>query len=129
MSEYEAGVCNIGKIEQRKRYTLGVAGASATLVLVTLMQQGFVGQLGLIGILITSFAAFEGLLQGYMTFCASFALKGVYDVSDSAGDGRQEVKDEESKEKDISKAKRIHIYSVMGAITTTLVLYLALMAI
>lgn len=125
MAEYQPGVCNIGHAEQRKRYGLGLVGATFTVLLTILLGIGVLPSLTIALVLITVFAAFEGFLQGYFSFCAGFASKGIYDTSET-GEEREEVGSEEARKKDKVRALQIHMYSLTGTVTTTAFIYLAL---
>lgn len=125
MTEYQPGVCNIGRGEQRKRYGLGLAGALLTVVLTVLLFTEIIPVIGLTGVFIGSLIMSEGLIQGYMNFCAGFASKGIYDISNS-GDDKEKVEDEELRKQDKIKALQIHLYSVSGAIVVTAAVFLAL---
>lgn len=125
MTEYQAGVCNIGKAEQRKRYSLGLGGTAVTIGLTALILADVVAPIGIFGVFIASFLAFEGLLQGYFNFCAGFASKGIYDVSEKGMD-REEVEDETAQKQDKIRAVQIHVYSLTGTLTVTAIVYLAI---
>lgn len=125
MTEYEPGVCNIGKAEKRKRYGLGLGGAAVTLVLTGLMLTDIIAPVGIFGVFLASFAAFEGLFQAHLNFCAGFASKGLYDVSEKGGN-RKEVEDETARKKDKLRAVQIHVYSLTGTLTVTAFVYLAI---
>lgn len=125
MTEYEAGVCNIGKAEKRKRYGLGLGGLAISLALTGLILADVIASVGIFGVFIASFLAFEGLLQGYFNFCAGFASKGIYDVSEKGGK-RKEVEDETARKQDKIRAIQIHMYSLTGTLTVTALVYLAI---
>ncbi|MDY6777216.1 MAG: hypothetical protein SVU32_00995 [Candidatus Nanohaloarchaea archaeon] len=118
MAEYDPGVCNIGPAEQRKRYILGGSGFAAAVLFIlygNLLPYQIVTHI----LLFTSLlAGFEGIYQGYLGFCAGFALQRVYDVSQS-GDGRHRVEDEEAHRQDMQKAWRIHGYSFASSMLLT----------
>lgn len=125
MTEYRPGVCNIGHSEQRKRYALGLASTAVAVLLTGLLALDMMPVFAIGGVLIASFLAFEGFLQGYLSFCVGFASKGIYDTSESGGE-REEVEDENSRKKDKVRALQIHMYSLTGAITVTAFIYLGL---
>ncbi|MFB6115023.1 MAG: hypothetical protein ABEK04_01930 [Candidatus Nanohalobium sp.] len=125
MTEYQPGVCNIGKAEKRKRYGLGLAGAGLTAVTASLILANVITPVAIVGVLVFSFLAFEGLIQGYLDFCAGFASKGVYDVSEE-GDNEEDVEDETARKKDKVRALQIHMYSITGSLTVTAFVYLAI---
>ncbi|RDI70963.1 hypothetical protein [Halopelagius longus] len=122
MSEYQAGECNIGEAEQRRRYALGGVASVATLVLITwvLATDGPMWVLGFS--VIPLFGAAEGFFQGRFEFCPLFASLGIYDVS-TEGDDRREVPSEADRRADARQAWRIHAYSAALAVVLTLILY------
>ena len=125
MTEYQPGVCNIGKVEQRKRYGLGLAGAAGTVILSALLFMNIISIIGLAGVFITALIMSEGFVQGYMNFCAGFASRGIYDVSES-GEEKEDVEDEKQRKQDKIKALQIHLYSVSGALVVTATVFLGL---
>lgn len=125
MTQYQPGVCNIGRSEQRKRYGLGLLGSALTITISLMVFIEVLPHSATFAVFIASFMSFEGLFQGYLNFCAGFATKGIYDISSSGGE-REEVEDEEARKKDKVKALQIHIYSLTGALTVTAFVYLGL---
>lgn len=125
MTQYQPGVCNIGRAEQRKRYGLGLVGSALTVLITALIFLQFLPGAAIFGVFIASFMACEGLFQGYLNFCAGFATKGIYDISSSGGE-KEDVEDEEARKKDKIKALQIHLYSLTGALTATAFVYLGL---
>lgn len=123
MSEYQAGVCNIGAAETRKRYALGTAGFLAALLLAVGLYTYATDPLALLVVAVPLFVGFEGVLQGYDNFCAGFAMAGVYDVSDT-GDERHEIAQEEALLADRQRAIQIHMQSLVGAVLSAAFLYL-----
>jgi hypothetical protein len=120
MADYEPGVCNIDKSGQRKRYILGVSGLASGFLLSTASFITSVSDLIFFGVAALLFIGFEGLFQGYESFCVAHASKGTY-----SEDGTEEnVEGEESHIKDLEKAKKIHLKSIAAAAFTTAVLYL-----
>ncbi len=124
MAEYQPGVCNIGKAEQKKRYGLGAGATAATLLLTGLVLFKMLPATATILVFFTAVAAFEGLLQGYLNFCAGFASKGIYDVSED-GEQKEEVTDETARKQDKVRALQIHAYSMTGGLVTAAVVFLA----
>lgn len=121
--EYQPGVCNIGKRERMKRYALGFGGIGAVFLLAGFKVFLRMPDAVTLVLFIPFLAAFEGFIQGRSRFCAGYASQGVYDVSEN-GDNTSEVDDEESRRKDLQKAKKIHIYSAAGATAATLIAYI-----
>lgn len=122
MSEYQAGECNIGEAEKRRRYALGGVASAATLVLITwvLATDGPMWVLGFC--VIPLFGAAEGFFQGQYEFCPHFASLGIYDVSEEGGD-RRAVPTEEDRRADKRQAWRVHAYSAAVAVVLTVILY------
>lgn len=118
--EYEPGVCNIGKHEQRRRYMLGGIGLLAA-VLWLLIYTRVPG--GLYLVFLPLVLMYEGFYQGRLGFCAGFAFQGIYDTS-VRGNRREEVEDEKAHKQDLIRAIQIHMYSLTSAVFTTLVIYL-----
>lgn len=125
MAEYHPGVCNIGSAEIQKRYYLGGIGflLTAMYVLVHMLFQ-FPG-LYIVGAFIPLLIGFEGYFQAKMKFCAGFAQRGVYDVTESGG-SLEEVEDETAHRQDLIRAMQIHLYSATSAIFVTVLLLLSL---
>lgn len=116
MSMYEAGVCNIGKVEIRKRYTFGIIGFIATGVLVV----AFIGlniylPWSLLITIIPLGLGFEGVFQGKNKFCAGFAARGIYDLGGSGGE-RGKVNSDEDHKKDLEMANKIHLVSLISSV-------------
>jgi hypothetical protein len=125
MAEYQPGVCNIGKNEIRKRYSLAVAGfvlaAIVSYAILTLNWPKF----ALILPFIILAMGFEGFYQGYFKFCAGFASRGIYDFTGSGG-SRNKVTNNEYHKADVKKAMQIHIYSLISSIIVVAIIYFAL---
>lgn len=123
MSEkYVAGVCNIGKRERMKRYALGAAGLGATFLILAFIVILRLPDIATLVLFLPLMAAFEGIYQGYLGFCAGFAMQGIYDVSED-GDKRKDVTSEEKRSKDMDMAKRIHAYSAGSSVLATIIIY------
>jgi hypothetical protein len=123
MQEYQAGVCNIGKNEKRKRYTLAVVGfviaALAVYAIASLALPRWVYLPSFIPLVL----GYEGFYQGYFSFCAGFAAAGISDFTGSGG-SRGKVTDQKSHAKDMQKAMQIHIYSIISSIIIVAIIYL-----
>jgi len=128
MSEYKAGVCNIGAAETRKRYAFGTAGFLAALLLAVGLYTFAFDPLAMLVVAVPLFVGFEGVLQAYDHFCAGFAMAGVYDVSDTGGD-RHEIPSEDALIADRQRAIQIHMQALVGAVVTAAFLYLLALAI
>ena len=84
MPEYQPGVCNIGKNETRKRYTLAIAAFVVSALVICIILLLHWPRIALLISFIPLFVAFEGFYQGYFKFCAGFAAAGIYDFTGSA---------------------------------------------
>ena len=126
-TEYQPGVCNIGRAERRKRYALGVVGFAVAVVFAAAVLALSLPSAWLLATAVPLLAAFEGYYQGRFAFCAGFADRGIYDVSDDGADRRQ-VADEAAHRADQRRARRIHLYSVGSAVGLALVVYVLALA-
>ena len=121
-TDYEPGVCNIGEAETNKRYKFGAIFFVVEVLFISLVLWFNFGYWVLILSFIPLLLGFEGFYQGKFSFCASFASRGMYDVSVD-GDNRVNIIDEDSHKKDLKKARRIHIYSVLTSVAITMIIY------
>lgn len=122
MPEYKPGVCNIGENEIRKRYALAVIAFVVSALLVYAVVLLNLARWALLLSFIPLVMGFEGLYQGYFKFCAGFAAAGKYDFTGSGG-SKSNVTDSESHKKDLQKARRIHIYSIISSIIIVVIIY------
>jgi hypothetical protein len=120
MTEYQPGVCNIGKGEIRERYALAFMGFMISAALVSAIILYHLPRLLLFVSFIPLALGFEGFYQGRLRFCAGFAAAGVYNVDNS----KKKVTDPADHSKDLKKAKQIHIYSVISAAAIAIAVYL-----
>lgn len=120
MSEYQPGVCNIGKDEIRQRYALAFMGLMISAALISSILLYHLPRWALIVLFIPLVLGFEGLYQARFRFCAGFAAAGVYDVDGS----KKKVTDQKDHSKDLQKAKIIHVYSIISAVLITAAVYL-----
>lgn len=123
MADYQPGVCNIGEAEKQKRYYLGGIGFLLTAAYLLVYMQFQFPKLYLVTIFVPLMIGFEGVIQARLGFCAGFAQRGVYDVSEP-GNSKEEVEDETAHKQDLMRALQIHLYSATSAIFATFVTYL-----
>jgi hypothetical protein len=123
MAKYQPGVCNIGKNERNKRYAIATGGIIITAIVVYLVLLLGWPHWALVISLIPLLIGFEGFWQGYFSFCAGFAAKGISDLSGSGG-SLQKVTDAASHKKDMDKAKQIHLYAIISAVIIFAIIYL-----
>lgn len=115
MAEYQAGVCNIGNREQRKRYFLGSAGFASAGILVILNYFGYLESSPGFVLPVLIFIGFSGFIQGRLKFCAGYGFTGKQNADDSG----PESTPRNSRKRDILESVRIQLYSLFG----TLVVY------
>ena len=125
MAEYQPGVCNIGKNEIRKRYTLAAAGFLIAAIVTYAILALSLPKWALVFSFIILVMGFEGFYQGYFKFCAGFAAAGRYDFTGSQGSAGT-VADRQAHKKDMEKARQIHIYSIGSSIVVVALIYFVL---
>lgn len=107
---YQAGVCNIGPAEIRRRRTTGHVGLIAALaMLAVLVVTDAPAVLRLLVALPATLSA-AGYLQAQMRFCANYGWRGIFNVGD-IGDDRQ-VDDRAARASDRRLALRIGLGSL-----------------
>jgi len=124
MTEYQPGVCNIGRDERRKRRRLGVltllaAGGYVLAILVTNRPATL-----LLGAFPLLFGGVLGLLQDRLGFCAGFAALARYDLSGSGGSAGKAT-DREALRTDRLRAVQIAAGAAAIAAIATGLLYAA----
>lgn len=122
MPEYKPGVCNIGKNEIRKRYTLAIVAFVISALVLYASLSFDLSHWTLLFSFIPLLMGFEGFYQGYFRFCAGFAAAGKYDFTGSGGT-KNKVTDSRSHKKDLQKARQIHIYSIISSIIVVVIIY------
>lgn len=110
MAEYQAGVCNIGGREQKKRYFLGAAGFTSAGVLVILSYFNYLTSSPGFLLPVLLFVGFNGFIQGRLKFCAGYGFTGKQNADDSG----PEKTPEDSRHRDRLEALRIQLYSLFG---------------
>lgn len=122
MTKYIPGKCNIGARERNNRYIIGASGITAAVLAVGLTVYYSLPDYVLIFSFIPFFLGYEGVFQALTGFCVHYAQKGVYEE-----DGElQTVENNEDHQKDINKAMRIHVASLIAATVSTVMIYIAL---
>ena len=122
MAEYVPGKCNISARERNNRYIIGASGLIAAALTVGLTVYYDLPSYVAIFSYIPFFLGFEGVFQAITSFCVHYAQKGFYEK-----DGElEEVESEQDHEKDIRKAMRIHLASLLAAGVSTVMVYIAL---
>lgn len=119
MTEYSAGVCNIGREHQRKRFRAGIvalvlAAAYTGWVVATGRPAGYYA-----GTFLLSTAGFLGYLQARLGFCVAFGALARYEVDDGTGT----VDEAELRREDRLRALELIAYSAGLAAAVTLLAY------
>lgn len=82
MSEYQAGVCNIGPSEIKKRQRVAVIGYAAALVIFIAMN--FLDSSTSVALFfVAAFVGSVGFVQSRKKFCLAFGLAGTFNVSET----------------------------------------------
>lgn len=107
---YQAGACNIGPAEIRRRRMAGHVGLVASLGLLSLLLAiGAPAVLRLLVILPAALSA-SGYLQASMRFCAKVGWRGIFNVGEIGDDGQ--VVDQAARAADRRLALRIGMGSL-----------------
>jgi len=122
MSEYQPGVCNIGRDERRKRRTTGVLAAVAAVGATLFVFATGRPATMLLWTFPLWFGAFVGFFQDRLGFCVGFGALARYDLSGSGGEAGT-VSDAEAVRRDRRRAVEVLVYAGIAALTTTAVVY------
>jgi ferric-dicitrate binding protein FerR (iron transport regulator) len=122
VTEYQPGVCNIGRDERRKRRVAGVAGFVGAVAYVGVVLWTGLPDRYLLGTFAFLFGGFVGVFQDYFRFCVGFAALARYDLSGS-GDEAGTVADAAAVRRDRRRALQILAYAALSAGAVTAVCY------
>ena len=111
MSEYQPGVCNIGRAEIARRKQSGWIGTIATIVLWLVLILFNASAVWRLVLFLPAFVAVVGFLQAYMHFCAAFGFRGVFNFRPQIG--RVERVEEEFRQGDRRRALQIIACSIL----------------
>jgi hypothetical protein len=122
MSDYQPGVCNIGREERQKRRAAGAMGFLAAAGYVAFVLASGWSDTALLGTFPLLFGGFVGLVQDRMGFCVAFGALARYDLSGSGGEeGR--VENADAVRHDRLKALQILAVSGAAAAVATVAVY------
>lgn len=113
-NNYQAGVCNIGIQEKRKRMNSGYTGSIITILLWIIFIVIGVPRGYRLLTAIPAMISAAGFIQAKMNFCAYFGLASVFNFN-KVGE-QSKVNDEHFKSLDRSKAYQIITYSVLAGL-------------
>ena len=122
MSEYQPGVCNIGRDERRKRRTAGLLGAAGAVGATLFVFATGRPASALLWTFPLWFGAFVGFFQDRLGFCVGFGALARYDLSGSGGDAGS-VSDAEAVRRDRRRAIEVLAYAALAALATTAAVY------
>lgn len=122
MEEYEAGTCNINRVERKKRLVLGLVGFLNAGILALILA--FIPQLNLLygAVFLLNFVGFIGVLQYRKRFCTGLALKKKFKINDK----EETVEEKENIVADRRKALTIIFESFVTGSLLTFALYIIL---
>ena len=107
---YQAGACNIGPAEIRRRRMVGHVGLVAAIaLLVALVEIGAPAVLRLLVVVPATLSA-SGYLQARMRFCANYGWRGIFNLGELGQDAQ--VIDEDARAADRRLALRIGLGSL-----------------
>lgn len=109
-NQYQAGVCNIGPAENKKRLKAGNSGAIITILLLIIFIIADVPRGYRLLTAIPAMMAAAGYIQASMKFCAYFGLASVFNFGQLGKQAKIENKHFQSLDK--RKAYQIIAYSV-----------------
>lgn len=109
--QYQAGVCNIGPEEKRKRMNAGYTGSIITILLWIIFIVSGVPRGYRLLTAIPAMIAAAGFIQVKMNFCAYFGLSSVFNFNEVGEQSK--VNDEHFKSLDRGKANQIITYSIL----------------
>jgi len=122
MSQYQPGVCNIGRDERRKRRMAGMASLGGALAVVgyVLVSGRPDGQVLLAFPLF--FGAAIGFVQDRLRFCVAFGALARYDLAGSGG-GAGSIAEREAVRRDRKRAVQVAGVALSVALAATALVY------
>lgn len=114
-NEYQPGVCNIGNAEKRMRFRAGWVGLAITVVLWILFIVLHVSAPWRLFLSLPAMLAASGFIQGSMSFCVNFGMRGVQNFGNHVGKVMV-VEDPGDKKTDRRRSAEIIGYSALAAV-------------
>lgn len=108
--EYEAGVCNIGPVEIRRRRIAGHAGLAATLGLLGVLVAAGAPPMARVLLAAPAAISASGYIQARSRFCANYGWRGILNLGD-LGDAAT-VEDAAARSADRRRAHQIGLQSL-----------------
>jgi hypothetical protein len=127
--EYTPGKCNIGSRGRAIRLTTGLVLIALSLIL-ELYVLNPSNHLVRLGLALPFYVGFLTILEGSMSFCVLHAARGTYDLNERHGFASrksgtlQKVGSKDWKRLDRTKALRMHLEALTGAVLLALLLAL-----
>ncbi|MFC7075514.1 hypothetical protein [Haloarcula halophila] len=122
MAEYQPGVCNIGRVERRRRRFAGIGSFAAAVAVVVAVALDTVPTTALWATVPFVFGGWIGVLQDYFRFCAAFGALARYDLTGSGG-GRGSAAEAEAVRADRRKALKIVLLAAVATAATAIPLF------
>jgi hypothetical protein len=119
MSDYVAGVCNIGPSEIRKRRTVAILGLGLVLIGVISFHHNHASHLSRFSIFVPSLVFAVGYIQSRKKFCLAFGFMGTFNFGKSRDLAR--VAAPEDRARDRKTALNILFQAAALALAMTLV--------
>ena len=113
-SSYQAGVCNIGPAEIRRRRQIGFLGLIGAIALAGLLLAIDAPAWTRLSLALPMAVALEGFIQARERFCAGFAMAGLQNMGELGSETA--IEDDVALAADRRKAMRIHAMSMAGAL-------------
>lgn len=113
-SSYQAGVCNIGPAEIRRRRQIGFLGLIGAVGLAGLLLALDAPAWTRLALAIPVAGALEGFIQARERFCAGFAMAGLQNMGELGHESA--IEDDEALAADRRKALRIHATAIAGGL-------------
>ena len=109
MTEYQAGVCNIGPAEIARRRQAGHIGAAASALLLTVLAVTHAPRWSRLLVAVPAAVSASGYLQARSHFCAGFGSRGVFNFG-PLGE-IENVQDPGARALDATRARQIGLQS------------------
>jgi ferric-dicitrate binding protein FerR (iron transport regulator) len=121
-SPYQAGACNIGPAEIRRRQQAGWVGLIATVAMAAVLLAVNAPDIARLAVALPAFMAFTGFLQAHLRFCAGFGLAGMENFGELGSE--QKVQATEARAADRRRALQLFAAAALGAAAVGIAFFL-----
>jgi hypothetical protein len=115
---YQAGVCNIGPAEIRRRRRSGYVGVAAAIVIAVTLVVIDAPSISRLLVAVPLAAGLSGLIQAQLRFCANYGWRGIRNLG-AIGDA-QRVDDTASRAEDRRRSLQILSASALGGLSVAI---------